>query len=68
MSGRSRAGEGGEEDVFCGLPRGCRRHRWIRLDILVRTRPRRGLGSSGIGHPSVPPFTGRGWRGREPVM
>eukprot|EP00959_Pyramimonas_sp_CCMP1952_P400312 8387681-Pyramimonas_sp.AAC.1 len=34
---------------FFGFLGGPRRHRWIRLDILVRTHPGRGLGSSGIG-------------------
>ncbi|CAK0880956.1 unnamed protein product, partial [Prorocentrum cordatum] len=35
--------------TFLGLLGGPRCHRWIRLEILVRTHPRRGPGSSGIG-------------------
>eukprot|EP00959_Pyramimonas_sp_CCMP1952_P205820 4304090-Pyramimonas_sp.AAC.1 len=33
--------------LFWGLLGGPRRHRWIRLEILVRTHPGRGPGSSG---------------------
>ncbi|CAK0899496.1 unnamed protein product [Prorocentrum cordatum] len=42
--------------LFLGLLGGPRRHRWIRLEILVRTHPGRGLGSSGIGAFLVSPL------------